>query len=215
MNTYVFTCGDINGIGPEIAIKAINKIVKEDNEKLILCFPQNVFENIQKYIPLEFDYTVYNDKDKLKDASSKVCIYNIGEANISLGKPTKSSGKSSYVSIKSAYELIELKIADAMITAPISKTAVSMAGIATFGHTEMLAAWSKTKNYVMSFLSENFHTSLLTIHVPLNSVSSILTRKHVKSSLKVIINMMQKDLGIADPKNCFTWCKPARRGKKV
>ncbi len=35
MNTIAFTCGDINGIGPEITIKALNKISAKNNKSKI------------------------------------------------------------------------------------------------------------------------------------------------------------------------------------
>ena len=45
MKRIVFTCGDINGIGPEIALKALNKITsKKKDVQFILIIPENVFK---------------------------------------------------------------------------------------------------------------------------------------------------------------------------
>lgn len=208
MNSYVFTCGDTNGIGPEIVIKTINQIYTECKDNIILCFPLNIFENIIANIPLNFDYAIINDKEKLSLQDGKVKIYNIGEANIALGKPTKSSGKYSYISIKTAFELIQDNIADAMITAPISKIAIRMAGIDAVGHTEMLAKWCKVEDFVMTFLSESFHAALLTIHEPIKMVSQLITRKKFKSTLNVILDMMENDLGIEKPKIALLGVNP-------
>ena len=44
MKRFVFTCGDINGIGPEIALKALNKITsKNKTTQFILIIPENIF----------------------------------------------------------------------------------------------------------------------------------------------------------------------------
>ncbi len=50
MITVVFTCGDINGIGPEIAVKAFSKIfIKKNNNQIIFICPKNVFEYYYKH----------------------------------------------------------------------------------------------------------------------------------------------------------------------
>jgi 4-hydroxy-L-threonine phosphate dehydrogenase PdxA len=47
MKKFVFTCGDINGIGPEIVIKTLNRIHETGDKYIFLC-PGNVFENTIK-----------------------------------------------------------------------------------------------------------------------------------------------------------------------
>ena len=45
MNKFIFTCGDINGIGPEIVIKALNHLVeKRKNDRFYFICPSNVFK---------------------------------------------------------------------------------------------------------------------------------------------------------------------------
>ncbi len=57
MSRIVFTCGDINGIGPEIALKALNKIsLKNKKTQFILIIPQNVFETTSELIKPKFNY---------------------------------------------------------------------------------------------------------------------------------------------------------------
>ncbi len=62
MKRIVFTCGDINGIGPEIALKALNKISSRNKEaQFILIIPENVFKKTSLLIRPLFKYQIVND----------------------------------------------------------------------------------------------------------------------------------------------------------
>ncbi|GAB1348290.1 hypothetical protein MASR1M107_05020 [Ignavibacteriales bacterium] len=54
-----------------------------------------------------------------------------------------------------------------LVTAPISKYAFSLAGVDFPGHTELLAEWENSSDFVMSFLSNQLKCALATIHIPL------------------------------------------------
>lgn len=58
----------------------------------------------------------------------------------------------------------------ALVTGPISKKAMSLAGLAYPGHTEMLAAFAGVERTMMMFHSPAFSVVLHTIHVPLREV---------------------------------------------
>jgi len=200
MITLAFTCGDINGIGPEICIKAINKIYSPAERKIVLFCPANVFENALATSHASFSYHIVNDDHLTNVNPEYVTIVDIGKFKQNIGKSTKESGKASYIAIKKAFDLARSKNADAIITAPVSKTAFKLAGIKYPGQTELLAELSKTKNYLMMFLSEQFICGLTTIHEPIKNVSKLLSRKLVRSSIKVLQQSLIQDLGIANPK---------------
>lgn len=200
MVTLAFTCGDINGIGIEIAIKTINSIYNPAERKIILFCPANVFENAASKSVVLFDHEFLSDANSINPNNGKVTIVDLGIAKQNIGKPTKESGRVSYNAIKRAFQLVDSKNADAIITAPISKNALKLAGINYPGQTELLADLSKAKNYLMMFLSEQFICALVTIHEPIKNVSKLLSKKLVRSSIKVLINSLRNDIGITNPK---------------
>jgi 4-hydroxythreonine-4-phosphate dehydrogenase len=139
-------------------------------------------------------------KKPVKNFLTQVQIIDLGNCRITPGKPSASSGKISYDSIAGAYELVSNGFADAMITAPISKTAFNLAGISFPGHTELLAEWSGSNNYLMMFLSKRMKAALLTIHNPINKISGLITSQRLKNALEIIIQTMKRDLNIDNPK---------------
>ena len=200
MRKIVFTCGDINGIGPEIAIKALNKIYSLDKKsQFILIIPKNIFELTSKLIPPKFEFKII-DKIKSNDISSQVLVHITNSARQNLGKPTKISGLAAFESLKLSYQMLKNNLADYVVTAPVSKTALKLAGIKYPGQTEMFADWCSVKNYVMTFLSKKLRVGLNSIHIPLKDVANSLNKKELKAKLNIVINMLKQDLGISNPK---------------
>ena len=200
MITLAFTCGDINGIGPEICIKTINSIYNPAERKIILFCPANIFKIAASKSIVLFDYEVLAESQSVDYSSENVTIVDLGKFKQNIGKSTKESGRVSFLALKKAFELVNSKKADAIITAPISKTAFKLAGVKYPGQTELLADLSNTKNYLMMFLSEQFICALATIHEPIRNVSKLLSRKLIRSSLKILIESLKQDLGIQYPK---------------
>ena len=60
MNRFIFTCGDTNGIGPEIVIKALNKISDDNENNFIFICPKNIFLETAKFVPVYFDFKIKN-----------------------------------------------------------------------------------------------------------------------------------------------------------
>lgn len=208
MIRLVFTCGDINGIGPEICVKTINRIFNPRRREVIFLCPQNVFLKTIKKESVKFSYQIISQNSFEIIDKKKVTVIDIGNYNQLPGKPTKESGKASYSAIINAVKLIKTGLADAIITAPISKTSFKLAGINYSGHTELLARLTKSRKFMMIFLSRKMICGLTTIHVPLKKVSSLLKINKLVESGNILISTLQNDLGIKAPKIALLGLNP-------
>jgi len=198
MRKFVFTCGDINGIGPEIVVKTLNRICDQKNTSFIFVVPSNVFSEIIKIVKPVFKYEIL--KEYVDNLTVPVQVIDIGNAAITPGKATKVSGRISFDSLKYAFDLTHTKKADALITAPISKTAFNLANINFPGHTELLAEWSGSKNFLMMFLSKKMKAALLTIHKPIRKVPQLISEERLIKSLQLINSTLKRDFDIPKPK---------------
>ncbi len=88
---------------------------------------------------------------------------------------------------------------DALVTGPGHKGIINDAGIAFTGHTEMLAQRSGAEQPVMMLACPDLRVALVTIHVPLAQVSSLITRHRVSSVLEVLHHDLRMRFGIANP----------------
>ncbi len=198
MKKYVFTCGDINGIGPEIVVKTLNKLYTRNQSSFSFICPANVFLSVIKKNPVNFDYEISDNAGQI--GNKKIQIIDIGKVPQNLGKPTSESGLAAYNAIKLSFELSRKKLIDGIITAPISKTALKIAGINFPGHTELYAHWCKTRLYAMTFLSHKMNAALITIHEPLKKVPGMITKKILREKFDIVFNLLKIDLRILSPK---------------
>lgn len=208
MDNFIFTCGDINGIGPEISIKALNKLYSEEKYKLTLVIPKNVFKYYCDIIPIEFPFEHSDSFSTSKVNNGVVTILDIGEAELKVGKSTASSGLASFNAIIKAHELLKAQLGSAMITSPISKSAWKLSNIDFTGHTDLLGDLTKSNNYLMMFLSSKFKTALTTIHEPISKVPSLITSSRIKNVVKQVQNTFEFDLKIKSPRIAILGLNP-------
>ena len=198
MNKILFTCGDVNGIGPEIIIKSLNSITLNSGNKFYVVCPRETFLETSEIVKPRFNFLF---SDKFNDTEKgTVSVITLKDVSRKYGYSTKASGKTAYNAIKLAVELANAKSIDSIITAPISKTAFKMAGINFPGHTEMLAEYSNTKNFVMMFLSRKMKASLVSIHEPVKNVSRHINGKKLHTTFDVVIQSLKNDFNIYKPK---------------
>lgn len=153
------TCGDVNGIGPEIALKAVSKGWKPGIE-FILIGPEQVF-----------------------DCSGVWEIPFSGE--ITPGEIAAEAAKTAVAAIERAVRGCLDGELDAMITAPICKEGLMLAGVPYPGHTEMIAELTGTKRYGMMLMGKGLRVMLATRHLPLRAVAEALTRENVQEAIEL------------------------------
>lgn len=209
MKRIVFTCGDINGIGPEIAIKALNKIFSSHKAtQFILTIPENILRTTSTLVKPLFSFQTIKNLEFKTNKDSQVYFLITKPFRQQYGKPTVSSGEAAYLALKTSFDLLKKGLANAVVTAPVSKTALKLAGINYLGQTEMYADWCGVKNFVMTFLSKKLRVGLYSIHIPLKEVSKSLHIRVLSSKLDTLITMLSIDLGIKNPKIAMLGLNP-------
>ena len=181
MDKIVITTGDPNGIGAEITIKALNR----------LNLPAENFAIISNKKILDF----YGKLDK--DYEIIEIPY---EADIIPGEISKEAGEFSFQSVKLACDLKP----KAIVTAPVAKNAMHLAGHNFNGQTEILQKYLARDNQLaeMLFVAGNFRVLLLTRHVPLKEIQ--LSKEMVVEKITNLNNFFNQKLKIAAPK--FALC---------
>jgi 4-hydroxythreonine-4-phosphate dehydrogenase len=102
------------------------------------------------------------------------------------GEPTREAGRAQLAWIDQAMDLVTGGSADALVTGPVSKHAISSAGgrgRGFLGHTEYLAERLGAKEVVMAFWSKKLVVSLVTTHLPIAKVARALTIAGVGSAV--------------------------------
>lgn len=98
--------------------------------------------------------------------------------------PSAEGGAAAMAALRRAADLCLAGEADALVTAPISKEALKLAGEPFPGHTEFLAKVCAVKRPVMAFSAGELFVSLATIHLALRRVPLAVTREAVLAAIE-------------------------------
>jgi 4-hydroxythreonine-4-phosphate dehydrogenase len=201
--------GDINGIGAEVILKAL-----EDNRILSTCTPiiygsTKVLSYHKKTLDLpEINFNSIPSADKA--IAKKINVINCWneEVNIDLGNSTSDGGKYALKSLQCCVEDMASNKIDVMITAPINKTNIQSKEFNFPGHTEFLAKYSNTEDYLMILVADSFRIGVVTSHIPLKEVATSLTKEAIVKKAKVFENSLIRDFGITKPRIAILGLNP-------
>jgi len=119
--------------------------------------------------------------------------------NINFGIIDPAYGEASYRYIIEALKLVMLGEVEAIVTCPINKKALNLAGIPFTGHTELLAHYGGVTDYVMMMANRRMRISLVTIHIPLKDVPSHITGEKIMRCITITHRSLQYYYGISKP----------------
>lgn len=104
--------------------------------------------------------------------------------------------------------------ADALITAPISKSVLKSAGFPHPGHTEYIGEltagtpWMGERGPVMMLAAADLRVSLATIHLPISGVSDALSLEGLLRTARVTAQSLMRDFGLARPRLAMAALNP-------
>jgi 4-hydroxythreonine-4-phosphate dehydrogenase len=126
---------------------------------------------------------------------------------ISPGKISAAAGTFAFRCVELATRLALAGHADAIITCPVSKTAVNMAGYKYAGHTEFLAELCGCTNYRMMLVAGTLRVVHLTTHLALKEAIEQVTRVRVAETIR-LAHQAVKRLGIERPRIAVAGLNP-------
>lgn len=183
------TMGCPSGIGPEVAVAAAAWFQRAEPEvELVLVGDRGAFTDAARGLGLSLDRAHIDEVSSL-DAASRAP-----------GRPSRAGGVAQRDAIDRAYALVRGEDALAMVTAPVSKKAITDAGAAFLGHTEYLAAKAEVARVVMLFAGPRLNTALVTTHLPIARVSAAITRDAVSETVVLTARAMRDWWGLAAPR---------------
>jgi len=187
----VLTMGDPAGIGPEIIAKAVRQLlpaVRSGELALIVCGCGVALRQAEAQMGLAADSASY----RLEDVGPVDAPWRTGEIGAA-------GGEWAYRAVVRAVELVQAGQADAIVTGPLSKEALHLAGHAFEGHTELLAHLTGQRDAVMMLAHENMRVSHVTTHCALASVPGRVTPVRLRRVFDLTLDALRA-LGITEPR---------------
>jgi len=126
---------------------------------------------------------------------------------VRVGEVSAAAGRAAYDTIVRAVDAARRGEVDAIATAPVNKLAFSQAGLDWKGHTDLLAHLCGVDHVAMMFHSPQLKVVLLTVHVPLVEVSSLLTAELVDRTITLTVDAM-RGFGSSAPRLALAGLNP-------
>jgi len=208
------TMGCPAGIGPEIILRFMAKKKASDQFLPIVIGDIALLKRCAKELQVDIEIVSWQPGNPV-DAEKLQVIepgadegYSLNAESLLWGKPDKETGHAAGAYITKAVQLISQDVLDAMVTCPIAKYAMQLAGYKFPGHTEMLASLCNTKNYGMMMAGNRLKVALVTIHTPLAKVSEQLDREEIRRIINLTGETLIKDFAIAKPRIAVAGLNP-------
>jgi 4-hydroxythreonine-4-phosphate dehydrogenase len=189
------TMGDPSGIGPEIILKSFENpsirkrriVVIGDHEVMdaaavmlkTASFRIKAVRNMEECI---FSREILNVMD----------LRLVRTDDIVPGKVSALSGNAAFQYIRKAVSLIQDRSIDTLVTAPINKEAIHLAGHNYPGHTEILASLTGTRDFAMLLHSKKLNVIHVSTHVSLGEAVRLVKRDRIEKVVTLAYDAMTK-----------------------
>lgn len=189
------TMGDPTGVGPEIALKAVAEMTGQDRAETRIYGNLATFERARSAVGVDVDLT------------GLVIDLPIDGGPLPWGKLDARGGDAAFRCIERAVRDAKAGTIGCLVTAPINKEALNLAGHHYDGHTGMLAALTGQKSAFMLLGSERLKVIHVSTHVSLKTAIDRATPERILATIRAG-NDHLKRIGYAAPRIAVAGINP-------
>ena len=196
------TLGDTNGIGIEVALKAVGV-----PEMMDLCIP--VLYGSSKTVSYHrnacnlpgFQINHTKSAKSIKDNMPNLVDCIDQDIKIELGQPSKQAGLAAFLALEAAVRDLKSGLIDVLVTAPISKENIQSDQFHFPGHTEYLeSAAGDGEKALMLMCTGNLRVALVTTHLQMTQVPAAITIDGILEKLRLLNMSLKRDFNIDGPR---------------
>lgn len=193
------TLGDITGIGPEVALKALAAESAPDGTRYLLIGDAGHARQVSQQLALNLPLQTYggpNDAGRVFIANP---LSDPLPPDLVEGSPAAARAAVAWLA-DGAQRCLRQEL-DALVTAPVSKEAIVRAGQAFVGQTEFLSQIAGVDRTAMMLLGQDdrgrwLRVALVTTHLPLRLVAEQITKAKVELTIELAAQAC-RDLGLS------------------
>jgi 4-hydroxythreonine-4-phosphate dehydrogenase len=190
------TMGDPAGVGPEIILKAALRLkarIEAGDLGLLVLGSVDQLQRARQLLGIDIDIP---ETSLDADWPALACIQAGPQSGpLAFGELSAECGDLAYLAIEKAVRLAEAGRIQGLVTAPLNKEALNMAGHHFAGHTELLAHLTGASGSVMLLAHGNMRVSHVTTHCALEDVPKRLTPERLTKVLE-LTHQALTDLGL-------------------
>jgi 4-hydroxythreonine-4-phosphate dehydrogenase len=203
------TMGCPVGIGPEIILKFFSSRVRAGDYQPVILGDLGVMRHVSSLLGRDDNLTAWRPGEALTPGTIPVCSFTTLDAGaLRRGRPDAGTGKAMISYIEGAVRLINDGVLAGMVTCPVTKAGLKMAGSEYPGHTEMLAGLTGAPEYQMMMAGTKLRVVLATIHEPLRRVPALLGVDRIRRCIEMTAAALVSDFGLPGPRIAVAGLNP-------
>lgn len=205
------TMGDPCGIGPELSAKAFHSPRAHDGMRPLLVGDEEIMRKAidTTGVPLTLHpITSVNEAKFTPGTIDLLSVSSLSRDEVTPGTPTARTGHAMIEAIVRSVELALEGECDAMVTGPIHKVAMKLAGSKFHGHTELIASQTKASEYAMMMAGNRLKVVLVTIHIPLRRVVEELTPDVITHLIDLTVRSLKERFDMPTPRIAVAGLNP-------
>jgi 4-hydroxythreonine-4-phosphate dehydrogenase len=189
------SAGDPGGIGPEIAVKALNRADIYDICRPLVVADARFMEDVIRFtnVPLSLNrITRPQDGLFIHGTMDILHMANMDPDRLNYKQVVPEQGQASFEYVVKIIELALNKEIDGTVTGPINKAAINAAGHHFAGHTEIYAHLTKTEDYAMMLAHGDFRVAHVSTHVSLKEACARVKKDRVIRVIDLLHDVLKK-----------------------
>ena len=198
----VITMGDAAGIGAEITVKALNNKGLYERCVPVVYGDYAAMQDSLEFTGINLNLNLVKNASQARGQYGLIDLVDFGllrKGDWEYKKVNAKTGNAAFLYVKSAIENTMAEEYDAIVTGPINKEAINLAGHHYSGHTEILADLSKTSGYGMLLSCNKLNVIHVTTHVSMEEACRRITKKRVYDVIHLALLAMRL-LGKENPR---------------
>ena len=189
------TLGDVAGIGPEVAVKAVISPLVWQCCTPILIGESSVVSYYAHHLAQGRELKLIEDPSEPVFEPQEIPLVDLKNLNFSkslLGHVSRECGQAGLEFIRRAVDLCLRKRLDAVVTGPIHKEAAQMAGIGVPGHTEFLALLCRVSEVRMLLVVNHLRAMHITTHLSLSSALKFVKKQRILETIRYAVKALEQ-----------------------
>jgi len=196
--------GDPAGIGAEVTVKALASREISGLANFLVIGDLSVIEKAGKRSGVRCGFDILD-------------LANVSRKDLRCGRSRPEYGRAAIEYLDTALEILKKGRADALVTGPVNKASINLFLHDTLypkpytlfeGHTEYLAARTRTRHVAMIFVSQDLKITLVTRHIALKDVPGAITSDAIYRTIELTRASLKYFFGIRHPKICVSGLNP-------
>ena len=204
------TMGDPAGIGPEIVLKTLTHADVFERCRPLLIGDRRILERAAGWLEQTPHFDVVTEPAQGTYQPGHVTLLDMGNAppeRIPLGEESAAAGAAAVDYVFRACDLAMAGEVDAVVTAPLNKAAMHLAGYEYAGHTELLTERTGAERVSMLLIGPNLRIVHVSTHVALEEAIARVTPRRVEDVIQIAHDACRA-LGIARPRIAVAGLNP-------